>query len=415
MGTDSPKSYEIVDDGVSVTIRTGARDDEVTVRYLADGSAIATVNDEDVHLPADEASRLVIEAGAGRDVVVIRNAAGSKDSRGPDSDAELAPGVRVYGGADDDRIIGGDGDDILSGGPGRDYVDGGSGRDVLSGGSGKDTLSGGSGDDIMDGGAGDDYLDAAGGDDVLVGASGNDFLSGGAGDDRIDGGAGVDISAGGSGQDTFVSVEVSHVEFDPNSGSSISIEGDATFVARVESDIATLRSLSTGHALLDSLDASGRSTVIVESTTGKNSATIPKSEDARLQPDGTPGIGRDAKVKYNPMSNRRPGNEAYKQRPPIVALYHELLHAEDVVHGRVRGGWSIQVDANGEPVLDKSGLPRRVRNRELDAVGLPFDEANTADDKAGATMDPAELETNTRETTENAFREEIGEPERWRY
>ena len=56
-----------------------------------------------------------------------------------------------------------------------------------------------------------------------------------------------------------------------------------------------------------------------------------------------------------------------------------------------------------------------VRNRELEAVGLPLDEANTADDKSGATMDPEELEPNTREITENRLREELGEPERWRY
>ena len=398
-------NFEIFDDGVAYKIVAGRSDDEIAVRQLGDGRAIVTVNGEELVLTPDQASRLQIDAGAGRDTITIHTAV----------DVVNPAGITVDGGPGDDHIVGGRGDDTLSGGQGRDYIDGGVGHDISDGGGGKDTIYGGPGDDEVSGGTGDDYLDGGSGDDTLMGGPGNDFLSGGDGRDHIEGGSGEDIAAGGAESNNFVSVEDQHGEFNPSSGSSIRIEGDPTFVSRVEADLATLRSLPAGRALLDSLDASGHETVILASTTGKNSAVIPKGEEARLQPDGTPGGGRDAKVKYNPMSNRRPGSESYKLRPPIVALYHELLHAEDVVHGTLRGGWSIQLDSNGDPVLDKSGLPRVVRNRELEAVGLPLDEANTADDKSGATMDPEELEPNTREITENRLREELGEPERWRY
>ena len=402
---DDDSTVAIVDDGATYKIITGARNDVVTVTQLPDGGATVTINGHEFALSADQVARLEIHTGVGNDIVHVGEA----------SDVASPLGITVHGGAGNDGITGGSGDDVLSGGPGRDYIDGGSGSDILDGGSARDTIYGGPDDDDVRGGIGDDYIDGGGGDDTLEGGSGDDFVSGGDGSDYIDGGAGTDIAAGGADADHFVSVEDQQGEYNAGSGSSVSIEGAPEFVARVEADLVTLRSLPAGRALLDSLDASGHTTVIVESTTGNNSATIPKSQDARLQPDGTAGSGHDAKVKYNPTSNRRPGREAYKQRPPIVALYHELLHAEDVVHGRVRGGWSIQVDANGDPVLDKSGLPRRVRNRELDAVGLPFDASNTATDKSGATMDPAELEANTREITENTFRDEIGEPERWRY
>ena len=398
-------NFEILDDGVVCKIVAGRGNDQITVRQLPDGGAVVTINGQEIGLAPDQASRLEIDAGPGRDIITVQTAEGVVNPAG----------VTVHGGPGDDSIVGGSGDDTLLGGQGRDYLDGGAGNDILDGGRGKDTIYGGPGDDEVSGGSGDDYLDGGSGDDTLMGGRGDDFLSGGDGRDYLDGGSGDDIGAGGADENNFVSIENEQLEFNPSAGSSIRIEGDPTFVSRVEADLATLRALPAGRSLLDSLDASGRETVIRPSTTGKNSAIIPKGEEVRLQPDGTPGNGRDATVKYNPTSNRRPGNEAYKQRPPIVALYHELLHADDVVNGTLRNGWSVQVDANGDPVLDKSGLPRRVRNRELDAVGLPFDEANTADDKSGATMDPEELEPNTREITENEFREEIGEPERWRY
>lgn len=400
----SGPGYEIIDDGVTFSITAGNSRDEIAVVAHPDGGATVTVNGHKIVLSREQASRLEINAGAGNDVVRLYSVEGATNPAG----------VTVLGGQGDDHLVGGGGDDNISGGPGRDYIDGGAGDDTLSGNGGKDTIYGGPGNDHVNGGADRDYIDGGSDDDVLGGGAGDDFLTGGDGSDDLDGGDGHDVAAGGAALNDFHSVEEPHHEFDPASGSSIRIEGPPEFVTRVEADLATMRSVSQGRALLDSLDASGHQTVIIESTTGKNSATIPKGE-ARLKPDGTPGAGSNATVKYNPMSNRRPGREAYKQRPPIVALYHELIHADDVVNGTVRPGWSIQVDAAGDPVLDKSGQPRLIRNRELDAVGLAFDESNSASDASGATTDPAQLDPNTRYTTENKFRDEIGEPERWRY
>ena len=47
-------------------------------------------------------------------------------------------------------------------------IDGGAGDDVLVGGSGDDTLFGGAGDDVLEGGPGQDVLDGGPGSNILI-------------------------------------------------------------------------------------------------------------------------------------------------------------------------------------------------------------------------------------------------------
>ena len=230
--------YNIVDDGTVYKIATGVGNDDITVVQLPDGSATVTINGHELTLTPDQARRLEIDAGAGNDIITVHGA----------SDPTSTAGVVIHGGGGNDQIIGGPGDDTLSGGPGRDYIDGGSGDDTLLGGRGKDTIYGGLGHDEVSGGASRDYIDGGPGHDLLKGGTGDDFLSGGHGVDDIDGGPGNDIAAGGAEVDRFASIERVHDEFVPTSGSSITIEGAPEFVARVEADLATLRSLPEGRA-----------------------------------------------------------------------------------------------------------------------------------------------------------------------
>jgi len=102
----------------------------VTKTYSASGLSVVTVylgNGNDAFTAGDAAPRLVIDAGAGNDVVV--------------------------GGKRNDTLLGGKGIDSLIGGRGNDSIDGGAGQDTMYGGAGNDTLASVDGGvDILDGG-----------------------------------------------------------------------------------------------------------------------------------------------------------------------------------------------------------------------------------------------------------------------
>jgi Ca2+-binding RTX toxin-like protein len=102
---------------------------------------------------ASAVTRIVINAGAGNDVVAV-SAHVSKPS-------------------------------VLNGGDGNDYLRGGSADDSLSGGAEHDVLFGGAGNDTLDGGTGRDRLSGDSGDDMLLAQDGElDYVNGGNGHDR---------------------------------------------------------------------------------------------------------------------------------------------------------------------------------------------------------------------------------------
>jgi Ca2+-binding RTX toxin-like protein len=126
----------------------------------------------------------------------------------------------VYGGSGDDTITGDAQNNLFRGGGGEDVLDGGAGIDtvdytdkttsvvvtlggatpttVFVNGLAEDTISnfenayGGSGDDTLTGDNQNNVLRGEAGNDTLNGGSGDDSLFGGAGDDTVDGGAGID-------------------------------------------------------------------------------------------------------------------------------------------------------------------------------------------------------------------------------
>jgi Ca2+-binding RTX toxin-like protein len=148
------------------------------------------VNGSKQYFTAEQAKRLVIQAGAGNDTVVI--------------DSNVKQGITVDGGIGDDVIIGGGGDDKLSGGSGKDVIAGRGGNDTISGGRGDDFLTGGTGNDVIDGGSGNDVIRGGTGHDVIRGGSGNDVIRGDGGNDVIDGGRGNDVIDGGPGFDVVI-------------------------------------------------------------------------------------------------------------------------------------------------------------------------------------------------------------------
>jgi Ca2+-binding RTX toxin-like protein len=356
--------------------------DWITIDQGADGSLTVTINGvAQVIAPAD-VPRLVIDCADGDDTVIA-----SPDVTQP---------LTILGGRGNDTILGGAGDDYIDGGYGNDYIVGGGGNDVLYGGPGNDTLIGGAGNDYLDGGPGNDELLGGPGNDVLFGGQGNDTLSGGAGADVLAGGPGNDSYAPGAGSDTIYAQRSTDQPFAPSdtvvrvnpaplgdgdqlAGASIVVNDDEDFTARVDADLQSLLSLPSGRQLLKALNASGH-TVTLSGTDGGNTTTILDTAAALLQSDGSFGTGSSSTVSYNVMGTViSDGSEAWMHRPPIVGLFHELIHTWDAATGQLAPG------------VDAAGVP----NLELQAIGLSA--------------------ANPPQFTENGFRELLGQPDRTHY
>jgi hypothetical protein len=168
-------------------------DERNSINVFADRGGVVVILDGQRYGAFEDVESIVVDAGAGNDVVVI---AGNIRQ-----DAEL------IGGEGNDTLIGGKGSDFLSGDAGNDTLIGGSGHDSLSGGDGRDVLIGGNGHDQLSGGAGNDVLIGGSGNDALVGDEGNDELHGNAGADGLAGGLGNDMLFGGSGRDLAIGGE----------------------------------------------------------------------------------------------------------------------------------------------------------------------------------------------------------------
>ncbi|WP_223635741.1 M91 family zinc metallopeptidase [Corallococcus sp. EGB] len=366
-------------DGRTV-VDLGAGNNTATVSQNQDGGLTIRSGSDTVTLTAAQAQGVIINGGDGNDSITV-DASVTQDITldGGAGDDKLVGGKgndTLIGGAGNDTLLGGeghdllkgqDGDDYLEGGSGDDRIQGGEGRDVLYGLDGNDTLSGGKGRDYIDGGAGDDLASGGEGDDQVLGGRGNDTLFGGAGNDAVAGGEGQDRIQGGAGTDKLY-VEESEATADAaegerevvdmtnagQRGSSVSVTGSADFQARVQSDLDALRSLPAGQELLRTLDDSGKKTTIRETSSG-NSAGGTNFNDGFMNADGTPGKGTDAQVNYN-TTRISLGGEEWMNRPPVVGLFHELVHASDMNNGTLALG-------------SKDGT----RNLETSAVGLPID------------------------------------------
>jgi Ca2+-binding RTX toxin-like protein len=373
--------------------------DIIQVAQLGDGSLSVRVNGAETVVPQASAASLVIDARAGDDVV--------------SADASLAQGIVVLAGSGADTVSCGPGADSIDGGPGRDALDGGAGADVIYGGPGADQILGGEGADYLDGGDGDDIVSGGPGDDILIGGRGDDSLAGDDGDDVLAGGPGTDAYDGGAGaQRTFAQrsdrrplvaaggvtwVALGGVNAAGEAvGSSLSFARTGAFSQRLRSDVQALLSLPIGRRLLLALDAAGRRVGVVRSTSG-NRTTIRDSAAAFLRLTGRRGPGSASTVAYDPLGSiTGDGTEAWMHRPPVIGLYHELVHSLNAATGSL------------QPRRTAAGVPKL----ELQAIGLPF--AGIPWDHDGKASTPRRP-GNLRAFTENGFRSFLGLAERTRY
>lgn len=387
----APSQVTLSTEGKQTVLDAGGGDDKIDVAQRRDGGLSVTTNGETFQLTATESKNLTIRGGTGADTITL--------------DTGVTIGVTIEGGDGKDIIFGGAGADIISGGRDSDYIEGRGGNDRLNGDEGRDTLYGLDGNDTIRGGAGNDYIDGGKGNDYLYGQDGNDAVSGGLGDDFITGNRGNDTLIAGAGKDIISdivdksdtdkifaeasdtlrvnsSAEINEVDMSATNaaggelGSSISVSGSAEFDARVQSDLETLRSMTDGQTVLASLDDSGNKTTF-EATTGGNAASGFTTAS-------------DATVKYNISNIAQIGPG---ERPPIVGMFHELLHAQDFVNGTLATGDTV------EP-----GETAPTPNSELSTTGLPYDQ------DGDGVADP-----NTRAITDNSFREDLQVEKRTNY
>jgi len=395
------------------TVDLGSGSNTATVSQTADGGLKITSDGQSVTLTAEQAKKAVITGGDGNDSITVdASVKGSVSIEGGKGDDKLVGGAgddTLSGGDGNDVVIGGQGkdsvqgqagDDYVEGGAGDDTVGGGDGRDVLYGLDGKDSLEGGTGRDYLDGGTGDDTADGGDGDDQVIGGRGNDTLRGSKGNDAVAGGLGKDTVQGGDGSDKLYvqdeddagevsssdTQQIVDMKDSDTIGSSVSVSGSDDFRARVESDLDAMRSLPIGQELLRGLDDSGKKTTIQETSKG-NSAGGTNFDDGFQTVDGTPGPGSDSYVNYN-TTRTSLGGEDWMTRPPVVGLFHEMVHSHDITHGTLAPG---QTDGTN--------------NLENSAVGLPFDHDG----------DPKTDKITQDRPAENDLRDELNLPARPRY
>ena len=354
-GTLSLPEAAAAPSNAALVISGTAGADVIAIHQNLDGSLTVTVNGRTQSVAAADVSRLVVDGGAGNDTIT--------------ADPTVTEGLAIFGGAGNDVI------DV--GGSGTVYVDGGPGND---------TIHSGTGLGILFGGAGNDQLTVRGAAGIMAGGPGTDTYAGGSGITRIfaQGGEKVD-SPGRVTRVSLSSTDVAgHVP-----GYVLHVAGSTAFRQRARSDITSLLSVPHGRKVLTALDNAGHA-VSVKQTTGGNDTAILDPTKAFLRAGGTRGhgAGSASAISYNPYETAIEGGaQAWRRRPPIVGLVHELVHALNASTGTMQPG------KNAAHVL----------RLELQDIGLPSNGiAFRWTAKAAASPN------NPRVFTENGFRALLG-------
>lgn len=159
----------------------------------------------------------------------------------------------------------------------------------------------------------------------------------------------------------------------------ITIEGTPEYQAKVVRDLNKIAGTPSGQKLLASMEASGKNCRIHKTDPGSGNAawTDPPPADPAPYPgykksDGTNGPKADTEIWYDPdkTSLKGPPGSPYNDadwakegnRPADVGLFHEMVHADDMMHGKLD-------NSPGQNHGPKAGT--EVENSELRAAGLP--------------------------------------------
>ena len=196
------KGVEISADDIEVISGTKSNDGIYIRKGDEEGSITIEVNGKTTAYSAEEASRLIIDAGDGDDVVQVLD--------------NISADLHIMGGKGDDKIYGGAGNDYIVDDYGHNTIRAGAGDDIIKmAGLGKrgffeaaDDILHGQWDitNTVYGGDGNDTIYAGKSRDTIFGEDGDDTIYAGAGDDEIQGGSGQNYINTGSGSDHVVSL-----------------------------------------------------------------------------------------------------------------------------------------------------------------------------------------------------------------
>ncbi|MFJ2838769.1 M91 family zinc metallopeptidase [Nocardia sp. NPDC087230] len=420
-GLDPAGQPVVVTTDKTVVIKTGDGDDDVDVHEDPNTHIVTvTVNGKEYKFEGRQAQNITLFTEGGNDKISV--------------DAGTQVGLKLEGGAGNDKVQGGGGKDYINGASGDDILGGGTGDDVIYGGEGNDTLFGGDGNDYVEGSAGDDTVFGGFGNDTVSGGAGNDRLQSGGGDDKVYTGAGTDAVGNDGGNDTIYAQDgEDSVGAAGQNGSNnvvnvvlsdipdkVTVTGSPEFQDRVRADLEFMRSSPIGQQMLASLGETPHSVTIIEGAAGSDSARATDPAAADLGADGNPGAGTSSTITYNPrgtsfseVSSAYAGTP-YDNHPPITTLYHEAAHAYDETHGTMRPTSDVYTgtDAVDRQYPNKySPTGEGMFERERVAVGLTIDHDNdpsTPEQFADESEHPSVL-------TENALRDELGIPRREHY
>jgi hypothetical protein len=433
-----------------IYIETSDEPQDINITVGPDNTLTAYVNGTPHKLPftaTGEQQYLSIFAGAGNDRIRI--------------DPRVEANVLIHAGDGNDVIFVGGGQTSVFGGPGNDYIMMGSGAGVAHGEDGDDVLLAGTGHASLSGGKGDDqlyamypntplrqvFLNGDQGNDRLYAGTGKNVLNGGPGDDTLVGhrhtafytGAGKDTVKSYSATDKIYAktsdticntsnAAVTHIQYNDSGRHGLKIEGSEYFIEQVENYLEQLRGSPAGQVVLAKMDSLAQQigapvTIKMSEYVGRNDYAFRNTHTDNITVDDLEVLNTSPKFGY--IKEGKAGSvathallhfhtDAFNKdiiSPPVIALFHELIHAFNGGTGTFIPGTQAVVGEDGKPVII-DGEPMEVENSEYQAIGLetqnpPFDFDNNP-------LTPP-TSTNPAPFTENAVRAEMGVPLRDRY
>ncbi len=185
-------------------------------------------------------------------------------------------------------------------------------------------------------------------------------------------------------------------------GRNIKINGDDKLKARAGSDFETLRALPEGQKMFKEIEKAGKSVTIERyamSESEKNSVAIALNKNkCSLKPDGTPNVGCETIIQYDPSFSTKKERHNLK---PLTTLFHEMIHAYNNATGTKQEGENT--------IILKDGTMYDEEAAERQAIGLKVVGPEIKHpDGTKTTGNPYQL-------TENALRTRLGLPLRERH
>jgi type VI secretion system secreted protein VgrG len=173
-------------------------------------------------------------------------------------------------------------------------------------------------------------------------------------------------------------------------GNALVIKGSEEYQKKVLDDLGRINKTPTGEDLLKSIDGSGKTVAIQEGNSKKKgNSERGDNDNGFFNDDGSPGMGTDSTVNYNP-DKEKVSDDPWGTRPPAVGLAHELIHAEQDAKGTTSKG-ETDNDQKKDPVDTTKNT--KTDKYETETVGIPpNDTRDHTENKIRSEWDPPQPE-----------------------